>query len=214
MGNKIKRAMKATANEVPVDDGFFPEVVEEEHKTAMIAGRTVRVCTDEEIINRKLKPYATKKYSVEYIRERELEILEIIVKHKLMRFKHVFGQYQRMSEGQAFRLGLDSLPSIIDLLERHRAEGVNYLLKRWITSENSTLQIAAMRMICSKEEHRLLNQHYQELTGKAEDTERLMGFEITVNNEAYQLPKPEDKAIEGEVVGRIKRVEDNGDKNE
>ena len=42
------------------------------------------------------------------------------------------------------------------------------MLSKWLTSQNATLQLAAMRMICDPEEHRSLNQNYNDITTKGE----------------------------------------------
>lgn len=55
---------------------------------------------------------------------------------------------------------MDKSDKIKEALENNRVQGVDYLLKKWMESDNATLQVAAMRLICSSEEHRLLNQNY------------------------------------------------------
>jgi len=92
----------------------------------------------------------------------EAELLAAIAKHKFMRFDHCFSGAVTFSRATAYNHGLDKLDSIKDALEANRLKGVNYMLQKWITGENATLQIAAMRMICTPEEHRLLNQQYTE----------------------------------------------------
>jgi len=92
----------------------------------------------------------------------ESELLDAIIKNKFMRFDHCFGGSVTFSRATAYNHGLDKLDSIKDALESNRLKGVNYLLQKWITGENATLQIAAMRLICTPEEHRLLNQQYTE----------------------------------------------------
>jgi hypothetical protein len=42
------------------------------------------------------------------------------------------------------------------------------MLAKWVTSQNATLQIAAMRLLCDKEEHQMLNQQYIDHTTKGE----------------------------------------------
>jgi hypothetical protein len=96
----------------------------------------------------------------------EAAILKLIKEKKLMRFDHIFGHFTGCSRATAYNHNLDKLDSIKEALESNRAKGVDYLLQKWIAGNNSVLQIAAMRLICTSEEHRLLNQNYTELTGK------------------------------------------------
>lgn len=96
----------------------------------------------------------------------EAAILKIIKEKKLMRFDHIFAHFTGCSRATAYNHKLDKLDSIKESLESNRAKGTDYLLQKWIAGDNSVLQIAAMRLICTPEEHRLLNQNYTELTGK------------------------------------------------
>ena len=98
----------------------------------------------------------------------EVAILNLIKEKKIMRFDHIFGHYTGCSRATAYNHGLDKLDSIKEALQQNRSKGVDYLLQKWISGDNATLQIAAMRLICSKEEHQLLNQQYIDHTTKGE----------------------------------------------
>lgn len=93
-------------------------------------------------------------------RTHEAAILKVIKDRKLMRFDHIFGHFVGCSRATAYNHGLDKLDSIKEALQQNRSKGVDYLLQKWIAGDNATLQIAAMRLICTKEEHQLLNQQY------------------------------------------------------
>src|SRR5574344_2919909 len=88
----------------------------------------------------------------------EAEILNVIIEKKIMRFTHVFGLYKGISQSTAYLYELEKSEAIKEALNKNRTFGVNYLLQKWIASNNATLQIAAMWMICDSEEHKLLNQ--------------------------------------------------------
>ena len=90
----------------------------------------------------------------------ESEILRVIKDHKLVRFDHIFSFYKGCSRATAYNHNLDKLDTIKYALEENRVTGVNYLLQKWMKSDSSTLQIAAMRLICDTDEHRRLNQSY------------------------------------------------------
>lgn len=98
----------------------------------------------------------------------EKAILKVIKDRKLMRFDHIFGHFVGCSRATAYNHGLDKLDSIKEALQQNRSKGVDYLLQKWIAGDNATLQIAAMRLICTKEEHQLLNQQYIDHTTKGE----------------------------------------------
>jgi len=108
----------------------------------------------------------------------EAPILKLIKDKKLMRFDHIFGYYTGCSRATAYNHGLDKLDSIKEALELNRTKGVDYLLQKWIEGNNPTLQIAAMRFICTKEEHQLLNQQYIDYTTKGEKVNGITGINI------------------------------------
>lgn len=96
------------------------------------------------------------------------ELLEAIKKHKLMRFDHAFGGFVSFSRRTAYDYGLHELHDIKEALFQNRSNGVNYLIQKWIRSDNATLQVAAMRMICESEDHQRLNQQYTDLTSNGQ----------------------------------------------
>lgn len=95
----------------------------------------------------------------------EAEILKAVKDHKIMRWEHCFSGVLSFSRATAYNFGLDKLDSIKEAIQENRRKGVQFLLQKWMTSNNPTLQIAAMRMICDAEEHRKLNQQYTEHSG-------------------------------------------------
>ena len=95
----------------------------------------------------------------------EAEILKAIKDHKIMRWEHCFSGVLSFGRATAYNHELDKLDSIKEAIQENRRKGVQFLLQKWMTSGNATLQIAAMRMICDSDEHRLLNQQYTEHSG-------------------------------------------------
>jgi len=96
----------------------------------------------------------------------EAEILKAIKDHKIMRWEHCFSGILTFSRATAYNFELDKLDNIKEAIQENRRKGVQFLLQKWMTSGNATLQIAAMRMICDSDEHRLLNQQYTEHSGQ------------------------------------------------
>ena len=104
-------------------------------------------------------------------REHEKAILETIAKNPIFKFKDIFVYYKGCSRSTAYNHNLDKLDSIKEALYSNKRKGVSSLLAKWLASDNATLQLAAMRMICDQEEHRSLNQNYTDLTTKGEKIE-------------------------------------------
>ena len=110
--------------------------------------------------------------------EHEKAILETIAKNPIFKFKDIFVYYKGCSRATAYNHNLDKLDSIKEALYSNRRKGVSSLLAKWLTSDNATLQLAAMRMICDTEEHRSLNQNYTDLTSKGEKIENKDPLEL------------------------------------
>ena len=103
--------------------------------------------------------------------EHEQGILEAISKYPIFKFKDIFVHYKGCSRSTAYNHNLDKLDSIKEALYSNRRKGVSSLLAKWLASDNATLQLAAMRMICDQDEHRSLNQNYSDITTKGEKIE-------------------------------------------
>ena len=108
----------------------------------------------------------------------EKELLKIIKERKIMFFSHAFA-YTSFSAATAYNHGLEKLDTIKEALAKNRASGVTYMLNKWISSDNATLQIAAMRIISDEELRRSLNQQYIEQTIKEQPL-----FNIDVKEES------------------------------
>jgi len=98
--------------------------------------------------------------------EHEKKILDVIKERPIFSFKDIFVYYKGCSRATAYNLGLDKLDSIKELIYQNKRQGVVSLISKWLSSSNATLQIAAMRLICDKEEHQLLNQQYIDHSNK------------------------------------------------
>ena len=90
----------------------------------------------------------------------EKGILEAIQKHPIFCFNDIFVYYEACSRATAYNHNLDKLDSIKEAIYKNRRKGVTSLKAKWLKSENATLQLAAMRLICDADEHRALNQNY------------------------------------------------------
>jgi hypothetical protein len=102
----------------------------------------------------------------------EKELLEVIKSKKIAFFDHCFG-FTSFSRATAYNYDLDKLDSIKETIAQNRVTAKNYMLNKWIASDNPTLQISAMRLLSDTEEHKKLNQSYTDHTTN--------GKEITQN---------------------------------
>lgn len=102
--------------------------------------------------------------------EHEKEILKIIIENNIMFIEHIWNYYFRLRKSQFYNLELEKSEAIRSAIDNNRAREVNKMLNNWFENKNSTLQIAAMRLICTPEQRQMLNQQYIEM--KAEVAER------------------------------------------
>jgi hypothetical protein len=113
-------------------------------------------------------------------RKHEKSIIKVIKKNPIFSFNDIFVFYLDCSRATAYNHNLDKLDSIKEAIRDNKRKGVTSLLSKWIKSDNPTLQIAAMRMICEDDERRKLNQQYKEHTGKggSELFQQILGVKI------------------------------------
>ncbi len=87
------------------------------------------------------------------------ELLQVIKEKKIAFFDHSFA-FTSFSRRTAYDYGLHEMHDIKDQIDDNRVKAKNYLLNKWISSDNPTLQLAAFRLLSVSEEHKLLNQTY------------------------------------------------------
>ena len=95
------------------------------------------------------------------------ELLDVIRRHKIAFFDHAFG-FTSFKRSTAYNHGLDKLDDIKNAIAQNRVKAKNYMLNKWIASDNATLQLAAFRLCSDPEEHQKLNQQYIDHTSKGE----------------------------------------------
>jgi hypothetical protein len=92
----------------------------------------------------------------------EKELLKSIEKFKWMRWSHIDWTSLSFKRSTAYSYNLDKLDTIKGAFEQNRSKATNYLLQKWIQSDNATLQIAAFKIVAEGDDHKRLNQTYIE----------------------------------------------------
>jgi len=93
----------------------------------------------------------------------EEELLKVIKEKKIAFFDHCFG-FTSFSRTTGYEYKLNDSDAIKEAINQNRVTAKNYMLNKWIASDNSTLQISAMRLLSDPEEHKKLNQTYVDQT--------------------------------------------------
>ena len=97
----------------------------------------------------------------------EDELRKVIKEKKIAFFDHCFG-FTSFSRTTGYEYKLNDSDAIKAAIATNRATAKNYMLNKWIASDNATLQISAMRLLSDSEEHQKLNQSYVDHTTKGE----------------------------------------------
>lgn len=92
----------------------------------------------------------------------EKELVKSIQKFKWMRWSHIDWTSLSFVRSTAYVHNLDKSDIIKDAFEQNRSKATNYLLQKWIQSDNATLQIAAFKIVADGDDHKRLNQTYVE----------------------------------------------------
>ena len=98
----------------------------------------------------------------------EKELNAAIIKHKWMRWSHIDWDALSFTRSTAYFHKLNESDTIKGTFQDNRSKGTNYLLQKWIKSDNATLQIAAMRIIADEDDRQRLNQQYVDHTTAGE----------------------------------------------
>ena len=101
--------------------------------------------------------------------QHEKDILKVIQEKKIFRISHIFSHYPDITRATFYNWNFDKLDSISNALLQNREKAKEYMLQKWVSSNNPTLQIAAFRLLADKEEHMLLNQQYIEQNHTSSD---------------------------------------------
>jgi hypothetical protein len=108
--------------------------------------------------------------------QHEKEILDVIVKHKIMKIQHIFSHYVDLKSAQFYNLELEKSESIKEAISLNKTKAVSYMINKWIASENPTLQISAFKVLCEDDERKKLSMQFMETDNKHE----LKKFEIEI----------------------------------
>ena len=96
--------------------------------------------------------------------ELEQASIKAITEEKLIFFDEI-ASYLPCSRATFYNHNLDKLDSIKDCIEKNKTEVKSGLRKKWYKSDNATVQIALMRLVCTDAERRNLALNYNEHSG-------------------------------------------------
>jgi hypothetical protein len=115
--------------------------------------------------------------------QHETEILEIVIKNKIMKINHIFQHYTDLQHSQFYNLELDKSESIKEAITTNKSKAVSYMLNKWVGSDNATLQISAFKVLCEDEDRKKLSMQFVE----SENSHQVRKFEVEILK-----PKDED----------------------
>jgi hypothetical protein len=115
--------------------------------------------------------------------QHEKEILDVIIKHKIMKIQHIFQHYTDLASAQFYNLELEKSESIKEAITTNKSKAVSYMLNKWVGSDNATLQISAFKVLCEDEDRKKLSMQFVE----SENSHQVRKFEVEILK-----PKDED----------------------
>jgi hypothetical protein len=108
--------------------------------------------------------------------QHEKEILEIVIKNKVMKINHIFQHYTDLQHSQFYNLELDKSESIKEAISKNKSKAVSYMLNKWVGSDNATLQISAFKVLCEDEDRKKLSMQFVE----SENSHQVRKFEVEI----------------------------------
>jgi hypothetical protein len=108
--------------------------------------------------------------------QHEEQILNIVVKHKIMKINHIFQHYTDLQHSQFYNLELDKSESIKEAITTNKSKAVSYMLNKWVGSDNATLQISAFKVLCEDEDRKKLSMQFVE----SENSHQVRKFEVEI----------------------------------
>ena len=100
--------------------------------------------------------------------QHETDILNVIIKNKIMRIDHIFSHYLDLKSSQFYNLELEKSESIKEAIRINKSKAVSYMLNKWVGSDNATLQISAFKVLCEDEDRKKLSMQFVESENKHE----------------------------------------------
>jgi len=105
-------------------------------------------------------------YETEDLKEKAIDAIK---KHNLFFIEDVVA-FLPCNTKTFYNHGLHELPELKELLENNRITVKLKLRKKWESSDNATLQMALMKLICTDDERKRLSMEYKEEEHKGEIT--------------------------------------------
>jgi hypothetical protein len=95
---------------------------------------------------------------------------EVITKHKLFFIEDIVGflPISKPTFYEFFKIDSNEFNELKEMLETNRIEIKSSMRSKWYKSENATLQMALMKLICSDDERKKLSMNHTDITTNGE----------------------------------------------
>ena len=93
-----------------------------------------------------------------------MQAKDVIIKHKLFLIEDVvaFLPISKPTFYDYFKLGSNEFNELKDLIDTNKTEVKASMLSKWYKSDNATLQMGLMKLVCTPEERKKLSMTYNE----------------------------------------------------
>lgn len=132
----------------------------------------------------------------------EMGIVEAIQENNIFTITDVFAFYGHIKKSRFYQLNLDKSDAIQKALEQNKIRTKQTLKRKWLNSDNPTLQIAVFKLICTDEERKLLQTNYHEVDQKTE-IHQTVDVNIKQTLQLESLSEEERKLVENIAIKQI-----------
>lgn len=103
---------------------------------------------------------------------------EAVLKHKLFFIEDIvaFLPINKSTYYEFYPIGSDESNELKEMLDTNRVEIKSAMRSKWYKSENATLQMGLMKLICTDEERRMLSMSHSDITINEAEAKRISGF--------------------------------------
>jgi hypothetical protein len=99
------------------------------------------------------------------VKQYEEEILKVIENNNIFFIEEIFAFTSVIGRTQFYNLKLNESDILLKRMNDNKTKTKKSMQNKWYKSDNATLQIALMKLICEDEERIKLTQNYTEISG-------------------------------------------------
>jgi hypothetical protein len=97
------------------------------------------------------------------IKQYEQELLNVIKEYNIFFIEEIFAYTSVISRGHFYELNLNKSDTLLKAMTDNKTKTKKSMQNKWYKSDNATLQVALMKLICDDDERQKLSQSYNKI---------------------------------------------------